>query len=295
MRFKYLILIAMILLADFSSCSNDYKKGVSPGSSSQKNVLFRISNNSNFSTCGDPRSKEYYPEAHKGWAGSNIYWDGSKLTFDDVGDQTHRYYSGLCFCWGSLLAIGYPSDTSYCGVLYSLDGRESSFGYSAWASWAYFQGGIVTSNPPPGKTERDRAYLYEITNVFAGVGDICKYMTLKGWAPGSPVKKWRMPTSNEFEAVNDYSPWIDGSNAMNSYGTANVTAGRKKKDVFFPAAQVFYLDGSLSDHAIGLYWSSSSGSISDAYNLHFSSYLYQIYPSEQWNRRSGFTVRCVAE
>ncbi|MCD7940392.1 MAG: FimB/Mfa2 family fimbrial subunit [Bacteroides intestinalis] len=38
------------------------------------------------------QASQYYPEPHKGWAGSNIYWDGSKLTFDDVGGTTGQKY-----------------------------------------------------------------------------------------------------------------------------------------------------------------------------------------------------------
>jgi hypothetical protein len=45
------------------------------------------------------------------FAGSNIYWNGSKLTFDDHGDYTNTKYQGVYFKWGSLIGVS-PAQTS---------------------------------------------------------------------------------------------------------------------------------------------------------------------------------------
>jgi hypothetical protein len=142
-----------------------------------------------------------YPEQHNGWAGSNIYFDGEKLTFDDANVYTHSNYQGVFFKWGSLWGID-PSGNNNSSwsnkFVYKPDGTIES-GYS-WASIPCVSDDALVADPPPGKTNNDWNYLLEIHDPANGIGDICKYLTDKGWAPGSPARKWRMPTAAEFNA-----------------------------------------------------------------------------------------------
>ncbi|MBD8389104.1 FimB/Mfa2 family fimbrial subunit [Dysgonomonas sp. BGC7] len=237
----------------------------------------------------------FYPSTHKGWAGSNIYWDGSKLTFDDVGVYTKQNYQGVYFQWGSLYGISAADNFSSSSLVYKPDGNAVS-GLN-WSSIPRVPDGNITSAPPSGKNIRDRAYLYEITDGNAGIGDICKYLTEKGWAPSG--KKWRMPTSNEFETTNSYSYSELGANSdANASGTNYIGEGYCKDDIgqpFFPrSGNRNPNDGSIVNvGSLGYYWSGTPSGTS-AYDLYLSTGY--LSPSENWNSRSSaYSVRCVVE
>ena len=248
---------------------------------------------------------EYYPAMHSGWAGSNIYWDGSRFTFDDVNDHSHENYQGVYFQWGSLWGIApdgsQQSPWSTNITVYKLDnGGHSATTGNSWNSFPRVSDIHISSNPPSGKSVRDRHYLYEITDGSAGIGDICKYLTEQ--AGGSiHGKKWRMPTSQEFEAANSYSrsgTWADvtSNNAGGQYQNPNAP-GYRKSDTgtpFFPASG--YRNNSIgqlySVGNVGSYWSGSpDGTI--GYSIGFNTVA--VFPATNNDRPHGFCVRCVAE
>lgn len=237
----------------------------------------------------------YYPTSHNGWAGSNIYWDGSKLTFNDIGDYTNQNNIGVYFQWGSLYGISPVDNFSFLTAVYKPDG--SIISDMSWHSIPRVNDVAISSSPPVGKEIRDRAYLYEMTNGDAGIGDICKYLTEKGWAPAG--KRWRMPTSNEFESENSYNYISYGENGnVNAAGTSFIGEGYKKNDI----GQPFFTrsgfrnsgDGTIVNvGSLGYYWSSTPWGTS-AYNLYLSTGY--LSTAENWNgRSSAFSVRCVAE
>ncbi|MBD8347832.1 hypothetical protein [Dysgonomonas sp. HGC4] len=134
-------------------------------------------------------SLDDFPSPHKGWAGSNIYWNGSNLTFDVIA---HANYQGVYFLWGSLWGIS-PSEN-----------YNSLFSLSSY--WRIKRRGVTWDSIPRvneilaatpilsrGKTIRNYSYLGTIHDLTQGIGDICCYLTEQGLAPCSP-KKWRMPT-----------------------------------------------------------------------------------------------------
>ncbi|MCD7940390.1 MAG: hypothetical protein LUH50_10195 [Bacteroides intestinalis] len=249
-------------------------------------------------------SGEYYPTPHKGWAGSNIYWNGSKLTFDDVGDQSHKNYQGVYFQWGGLTGIApngaYGSIWETSILVYKPGGNAGVVG-GTWNSWPRVNDATITSNPPMGKTVRDRAYLYEMTDESAGIGDICKYLTDKA---GGTIygKKWRMPTSQEFETAANYTrsgtfSYVTSNDATGKFVNSNAPGYTKSTDVgtlFFPASGYRYSSNGQLYYVgyYGYYW---SGSPSGAYgcSLYFDSG--NVYPASGSNRSYGFAVRCVAE
>ncbi|WP_291027586.1 fimbrial protein [Dysgonomonas sp. 37-18] len=241
-------------------------------------------------------TNEYYPKAHKGWAGSNIYYDlvSGHLTFDDVGVTTHKTYQGVYFQGGSLYAISPIGAYSLATVLYPpLGGTTSNIEWSAIP----YPITNVNSNPPSGKTNLDRAYLYEITNASTGVGDICRYLTEKGWAP--PGKKWRMPTSNEFNDVSSYSivgPFVSYTSTL-ADGTQSFDRGYNKLDTgspFFPASGYRDTNNSLIQIGTnGMYWSSSANGV-NSYAMTFANGNL-ITTNYELFRTLGFCVRCVVE
>ncbi|MDR1345020.1 MAG: hypothetical protein LBJ39_06675 [Tannerellaceae bacterium] len=248
-------------------------------------------------------TSEALPPAHNGWAGSNIYWDGTKLTFDDVGDPTHQYYQGVYFQWGSLWGISPVGDWSNNSTpVYKPNGSGYIVDKAAsWTAIARVGDTNITSNPPPGKDKRDRAYLYEITDGSTGVGDICKYLTEKGLAPGSPAKKWRMPTSNEFETTASYSKtttWggiMTSDQADGSY-IINDSRGYTKTGIgtpFFPSSGYRDSNGTLGNvGSDGYYWSGSPGG---AHSYELSFYSSGVYPATNYIRSFAYSVRCVQE
>jgi hypothetical protein len=141
--------------------------------------------------------------SHSAWAGSNIYWNGTTLTFDDTpadpanptsADEANWRKQGVYFQWGSLWGLDPSGPASWSGVVYVPSG--SGYTQTTVLASDYVSGMPRVSDSENLGDNRTRAYLYEITNGSTGIGDICKYLTEIGSAPGG--KKWRMPTSIEF-------------------------------------------------------------------------------------------------
>jgi hypothetical protein len=229
------------------------------------------------------------------WAGSNIYWTGSVLTFDDSNDKTHEKYQGLYFKWGSL--VGIPSDGTFAAsgtACYWSSTYGAAYAknktYSAWAS-------IPQMLPPDTGYGLDDHYLTEYTipdSISAQKGDICKYLTILGTAPAG--KRWRMPTATEFATASEYGIWGTGSNASNASGSGVINNGRSRTNLnkpFFPASG--YLDGSgghNNTYAVGYYWSSSRyGHVNGGYNLSIASGDVTMLTTSG----RAYSVRCVVE
>jgi hypothetical protein len=232
---------------------------------------------------------------HSGWAGSNIYWNGSNMTFDDVGVQTNHNYLGLFFTWGSLYGVSPVGSWDGTQMLYTpsgTSGTATSLGFTTWASWSQITSIPVASDPT-------RAYLYEITGGSnAALGDICKHISDMGWEPGG--KKWRMPTSAEFDVAADYTN--SGTSAavtpVSQAGLDRISFGTTKTNGIGtpflpgsgcrePSTGVLYTVGS------GLnYWTSAPYTGSAGYAFSAAA---AAYPNSAWNTGYGFSVRCVAE
>jgi hypothetical protein len=128
------------------------------------------------------------------WAGSNIYWDGEKLTFDPAGKTDHALYQGVFFRWGSLVGIMTTAYTNPYGVYVpnydSGEPGESDWSVEAWnpnsipymASWDWYP-----------------SYLYRISDATSygeRKGDVCRYLGDTGAGPVG----YQMPNMNSFSA-----------------------------------------------------------------------------------------------
>ena len=256
-------------------------------------------------------SGEYYPSMHHGWAGSNIYWDGAKLTFDDVNVTTNQLYQGVFFQWGSLWGIAPNGNANSAWnnniTVYRLNnGVHSAVSTgNTWNSFPRVDDSSITSRPPTGMNARYRNYLYEITDGATGKGDICKYLTEQagGLIHG---KKWRMPTSQEFGVASNYTrsgTWSN-INSGNAAGQLKLTDyGKVTKAADSPnghTATIFPASGYRGNSSgqlgyvgcYGYYWSGSPNG-TNGYYLGFNSG--NVYPDNYDNRSYGFSVRCVAE
>lgn len=247
---------------------------------------------------------EYYPKPHLGWAGSNIYYDdvNKRLTFDDVNVTEHSKFQGVFFRWGSLYGISPQGVWSGSTTMYPPAGNQasaSSLGYSVYENVPYLKNIKVESNPPSDKEKEDRAYLWEVTK--GNTGDICKWLTQKGYAPSG--KKWRMPTSKEFEEASSYSHTgtFGSKTSTNESGMFVLNMGYTKNDIgnpFFPAAGGRSTMGSLASPGglgqSGRYWSATiSVNYQDAMYLSFNNS--SLNPSNMVPRANAFPVRCVVD
>jgi hypothetical protein len=158
------------------------------------------------------------------WAGSNIYWDGSKLTFaaqDDPQIATKKYYQGLFFKWGSLIGLS-PKSGEWSATNAAYTATSTYTDLTTYANIPYANDFEVVTPFTDSILGRD----YHEPSLYKG--DICKYISDLGNAPGN--YNWRMPTSSDFGVADDYanpsSAWStrtvslqDGTAATDTWGT----------------------------------------------------------------------------
>lgn len=250
--------------------------------------------------------------ARTAFAGSNIYWDGSRLTFDSKGETGHEQYQGVFFKWGSLTGISPTGDTfSTETPIYQYNNMSHNWSLQTASSWEDIP--YVATGTSNNKTTN---YLYTNTTDGNGTGDICRYLASIGSAPAG---NWRMPTSKEFlytdagannswSNTNLYGWSLSGSwgtlyKATNSAGTYPIPNGTSKFNAFFPAAGARGNEGSLSPDVYGddetggyyaggggNYWTGSSGGSGRAYSHGFNN---SYFGSENGSREEAYPVRCV--
>ena len=297
-----------------------YGKGTGYSSLSWK-VYLGANNTSNFNikrNCkytytitlkpNDSDTRITYKKSGTVWAGSNIYWDGTKLTFDTEQTTTNNQKQGICFQWGSLIGVSLSSTYKTYTPTYNSGNPVASTWSSGATSWGNFY--ITDSGSPYGQTS---TYLNDAaqntsTTYAAYKGDICQYLSKTGAVSGN----WRMPTAKEFNvgglADNGYVAWtastvpwasfggfgsasgsVDGQSTILSGGIYTVNGSSSR----FPASGCRnYSDDTLYD--VGQYgycWSSSAYSSTNGFKLGF--YSSSVYPASSSYRQYGFPVRCV--
>jgi hypothetical protein len=264
------------------------------------------------------------------FAGSNIYWDGTQLTFKPAGYVgQENFYQGLYFRWGSM--VGLSSENANFALTDSIYYPTSA---TAWAS-SITNGGthlISTMSFVDANARGGVGYANSyVTNGYAAdnngqafnytsrLGDICRRID-----PG-----YRLPTAEEGFAGNTtpdfYSGWINSSSAGWTKGTNSIggaitfpaeytgvlnKGGRSILDYdtyanfgggfavyqgvsVFPAAGTFaFITHVRGDvGSVGQYMTSSVRSNSEAFHFGFAdNYLYITYLSHV---RGGGTIRCV--
>lgn len=282
----------------------------------------------------------YIPKfPHDGWAGSNIYWvvdgnypAGGYLTFDDKGETEHEQYQGVYFMWGSLVALS-PMGNIWTGGVWNNGGGQILYipnpdpvTNGGWtpalnSGWSYIprMGWTSSSNPNGGGSavnipyNDQQSYLIQNHSSSKNIGDICKYITDMGWAPGAKEgRKWRMPTHIEYQEMTDYvkvgAPFSYQA-SDNPYGQMLYSKGfrRVKQDgnPFFPNSgyrinYIFVPNGGIEtdpNYRPGeafSYWTSSpritNGDAFDYIGINQGPTNIQGF-----HRDSGGTIRCVLD
>jgi hypothetical protein len=180
------------------------------------------------------------------WAGSNVYWNGSKMTFDapttDVDTQRKQ---GLFFKRGSLIGFtpihdwATATSTAYRPVYTSAtvhSWARGSVGGSSWNNSPVSRGGDLSSC-----TEDDWKN-YQ--------GDICRYISENGYGPGGATNKYRMPTHPEL-ADKDYylvSSGVWETTGSVAEGAANDQGTYLLNSYFSSGGVVFPLSGCLNQY-----------------------------------------------
>jgi uncharacterized protein (TIGR02145 family) len=219
------------------------------------------------------------------WAYSNIYLnaDGNP-TFETYPDSGKEDYQGIYFRWGSLFGI-------------SADDTNATQPYLVFSPNGY-TGTIPTQY---GDVPYDNVSTTDLSDYDAetGIGDICRYITTKGWVSG----KWRMPTPAEYQTLIDAGAEeigtfdditgtnADGTTAIGSGYYLGIGAARR----FFPASG-FRHNGTIYFHGrTGQYWTTTPGTnTTSAYKFSLDADG-AIYYNNIMIRTYALSIRCVAE
>ena len=287
----------------------------------------------------------YFNLRHSIWARSNIVLGSSGLTFAETSADNATIpanVQGVFFKFGSLIAIspaGLSSDLvnvanrNYVAGEYPgghiVHNPTSTLGY-AYLSIPHINEVGTTAFPSNTNVSRDDFATYNGNTGFdeaAGLGDVCRYITSKGWVSGN----WRMPTGHEvylltqtnnvpngvFTAVTagitplgsnaygnhhfgfaQYSGGIwYGERAVNTESETNPTVGVG----FFPASgyRSDQIGQGIAANARGMYWTGTSYESVDtppmvphATHLHFYHFEQHL---AQMDRLVSIPIRCVLQ
>ncbi|MDR1527657.1 MAG: fimbrillin family protein, partial [Dysgonamonadaceae bacterium] len=266
------------------------------------------------------------------WAGSNVYWDGTKLTFKPhgyVGEENNC--QGVFFHWGSLVGIS-PSDATSLTVW----NTNTSTGTATYVpsyidpsthSWSTVRGGLYTNIPslsgePIITNEGPQIDYFEFyTPDYANKkGDICRYLShigavsgnyrlptayelqlgmIKGTSVGTvSFTQWTSPPVNgNWARINgDANAWTDLSStytdATGRYTGLNTGGNYSCYAIFPTSGRRSSADGSLGN--VASIGSYMSGSSYGVVSMYYFRFVYSIYPStETGDRQMALPVRCV--
>lgn len=233
------------------------------------------------------------------WAGSNIYWNGSKLTFDETPAGDSDLKQGVYFKWGSIIGLpsasGAASGKCFVPSYNAASPKSSTWEYKAYTyDNIYCFDGLLTS-PSNDRTNTFLNNLDHNSDAFYQTykGDICRYLSKTGAVSGN----WRMPTSEEWGSASDYTKQgkfelttitnLNGTAIMGSYVTYTSIDDKAR----FPASGYFIIGG----HAAGQgchYWTASGFSnYTNSLNTEFG--IEKTSPHISGRRTNGLTIRCV--
>jgi hypothetical protein len=245
------------------------------------------------------------------FAASNIYWDGSKLTFDAIVNGNNRRYQGVFFKWGSLVGISPTNETVYLpsynsGSSPSWSGTEniSSF-FGGYSSIPLENNASIPADQTVNWLAADAQNMPDKWN--AHTGDICRYISENGYGPGG---KWRMPSAQEFE--NQISPISWDPTPFTEWGASstpsNLTNGKfvlpryltGNDGTILPASgyrNIYGMEQNAGAQFAGRYgylWTGSPGPPTQrAYSLFYNNNYVPALYMYAMDSISALSVRCV--
>lgn len=244
---------------------------------------------------------QYIPGKHKGWAATNIYYDPAlkHLTFKDKSTSNNeKRRQGVYFKWGSLWGISPVGAYDDSKLLFPPSGGSN---FVAETPYANYQSIPYVDETIDLSSNISRAYLYEITNEEKGIGDICKHLTDKGWAPPG---KWRMPTQTEISgsfSLTSSEAWVPivVNDLFGREIIPHAFAGLPPVftlGLFFPACGMFHFPQQEPvNTGLGTYIWTSTAEGSQSYQLQGEEPSGGIAQTKIRDRQFGLTIRCVKE
>jgi hypothetical protein len=217
------------------------------------------------------------------WAGSNIYWNGSALTFDLYGTSTHRGYQGLHFRWGSLVGLspagmgGFSTST----VLYKLNAIATG-DFANWDAVPYWDTNSDVGDPNP--------------TTFKG--DICKQINAAYRLPKIQefgTGTWSQQGWSKINGSNFALTTTDKDDGTYDFEVNGLPLARNSlmlTDVYLPASgnRVGLTSYVYNVGRVGYYWcKGSSAGFGNAMDFDVDRISYTYIGS----RFAGHAVRCV--
>jgi hypothetical protein len=216
-----------------------------------------------------------------------------QLTFATEPDDTKAHYQGLLFRWGSLIGAS-PSSNSAAPYI-TFRPNEYTTTINAWTDIPYASDGNSDS---PSLDQFITTYPVLGYDATTGKGDICRYISDKGWVSGH----WRMPTGSEFEALPTGGNITTVGTSWSAVGGTDVNGVTViPQGKFFegklrfcpPSGTRATADGSLTDVGVkGYYWSSSPQSGSSSHSVSFGETSLMFNGVDKGN---AFSIRCIRD
>lgn len=173
------------------------------------------------------------------FAGSNIYWDlaQNRPAFDnyiEARDKGTQAVQGcMSYAWGSLILGDGGTQPPYRGHLKAPNGANK------WAQLSWVKPGDIP-NVSFNDLVNGKIPLDPINNI----GDICEFMTRRGFTPSNVNgKKWRLPSAEDYNALpRRYTKEGDWSLPEN----LSDNDGLSQMSTFFNFADLFYFTKTLT-------------------------------------------------
>ena len=201
-----------------------------------------------------------------------MYYDGTQFNVIDILSQTAAAPTGF-------VDLALPSGLLWCEHNV---GASTPYEHGLYFSWGNVEGHAEGS----GYDFSDAVYAETPGAALTGNVPVNGTYDLVRHNMGAPC---RLPTVGEFQELNSNctSEWTDEDGVAGRRFTSRINGN----SIFFPASGDYNGTTLYYRGSIGLYWSSSYYSATNAYYLHF--YSSSVDPANSNYRRYGFTARAV--
>ena len=201
-----------------------------------------------------------------------MYYDGTQFNVIGFLSQTAAAPTGF-------VDLALPSGLLWCEHNV---GASTPYEHGLYFSW----GNVIGHAEGSGYDFSDAVYAETPGAALSGNIPVNGTYDLARHNMGAPC---RLPTVGEFQELNSNcdSEWTDEDGVAGRRFTSRINGN----SIFFPASGIYYGTTLSNRGSLGLYWSSSYNSATNAYNLNFDSSF--VSPANYYYRRYGFTARAV--
>jgi hypothetical protein len=201
-----------------------------------------------------------------------MYYDGTQFNVIGILSQTAAAPTGF-------VDLALPSGLLWCDHNV---GASTPYEHGLYFSW----GNVIGHAEGSGYDFSDAVYAGTPGAALTGNVPVNGTYDLARHNIGAPC---RLPTVGEFQELNSNcdSEWTDEDGVAGRRFTSRINGN----SIFFPASGDYDGTSLVSRGSLGIYWSSSYLSATNAYNLNF--YSSNVYPAGNSSRRYGFSARAV--